>query len=172
MTAGSMGTAGPASFVQPAAATTPAPKSAAARARRAKARRPPATLGLLPTGGPVGHVEALPGRVERLGLLAQPGGERLVLGEALLRGVVAHVLRDLHRAEVRPAHRAEVRALGGGRGQRLVVELARRVRIERKVELVLPAEVEARLAERVVAPLRARVPLGEVRRVRRDLVGD
>jgi len=33
-------------------------------------------------------------------------------GHALLRGEVAHVLRDLHRAELRAAHRAEVGDLG------------------------------------------------------------
>src|SRR5438128_2436478 len=68
----------------------------------------------------------------------------------LLERVLAHVLRQLHGAEVRSAHAAEVRALGGLVGQRLVVELARGLGIEREVELVFPAEVEARLAQRVV----------------------
>ena len=58
-------------------------------------------------------------------------------------GVVAHVLRDLHRAEVRPAHRAEVRDLHAVLGQRLVVIFACGVGIEPEIELILPAEVEA-----------------------------
>ena len=43
------------------------------------------------------------------------------------RRVVAHVLRDLHRAEFRAAHRAEMRDLVRLLGQRLVVELLRTV---------------------------------------------
>src|SRR2546425_5957543 len=62
-----------------------------------------------------------------------------------LLDVIAHVLRDLHGAEVRAAHRAEVRHLGAVLRQRLVVEFLRRVRIEPEVELILPAELEARL---------------------------
>jgi hypothetical protein len=42
-------------------------------------------------------------------------------------------------------------------GQRLVVILPRGVGVETEVELVLPAEVEARARERVVAQLRGRV---------------
>ena len=60
------------------------------------------------------------------------------------RRVIAHVLRDLHRTEFRPAHRAEMRQLVRLLRQRLVVILARGVGIEPEVELVLPAEVEAR----------------------------
>src|SRR6202011_1776324 len=55
---------------------------------------------------------------------------RLLRHAALALGVVAHVLRDLHGAEMRPAHRAEVRDLRAVRGQRLVVELLRGVGIE------------------------------------------
>ena len=62
--------------------------------------------------------------------------------------------------------------LGPGRRQGLVVELARRLGIEREVELVLPAKLEAGLADCVVPLARARVPLGDVGRVGRDLVGD
>src|SRR5258708_29939292 len=76
--------------------------------------------------------------------------------------VVAHVLRDLHRAEMRAAHRAEVRHLHAVFGQRLVVEVLGRVGIEPQVELVLPAELEARLGDRVVADLRPGMALGEV----------
>src|ERR1041385_2380853 len=52
---------------------------------------------------------------------------------------VPHVLRDLHRAEVRPAHGAEVRGLGPLGRQRRVVELLRGLGVEGEVELVLPA---------------------------------
>src|SRR3989454_6964639 len=88
---------------------------------------------------PVDLAAALP---ELLRLLPEPLRDRgRLLRDAVLGGVVADVLGDLHRAEVRPAHRAEVgdlRALGR---QRLVVELARGLGIEREVELVLPAGV-------------------------------
>src|SRR6185437_8896287 len=59
--------------------------------------------------------------------------------EAMLARVVAHVLGDLHRTELRPAHRAEMRALVRVLGQRLVVEFLRLLRIQREIELVLPA---------------------------------
>ncbi len=62
-----------------------------------------------------------------------------------------------------------LRALGR---QGLVVELARRLGVQSEVELVLPAELEPGLRQRVVPETRARVSLGEIRRVRRDLVGD
>ncbi len=57
-------------------------------------------------------------------------------------------------------------------GQRLVVVVARGVGVEREVELVDPAELEAGAGERVVAQLRRRVALGEVGGVGGDLVGD
>src|ERR1700712_60325 len=85
--------------------------------------------------------------------------ERLRIGDALLGRIVAHILRDLHRAEVRAAHRTEMRDLRRILRQRFVVEFARLVRIEAEVELVLPAELEARLRERVVPHLRARMTL-------------
>src|SRR5215831_18652793 len=72
-------------------------------------------------------------------------------------GVVAHVLGDLHGAELRPAHGAEMRDLVRLLGQGLVVVLARGVGVEREVELVDPAELEARARERVVADLRRRM---------------
>ena len=56
--------------------------------------------------------------------------------------------------------------------QRLVVIFACGVGIEAEIELVLPAEVEPRARQRVVAQLRRRVALGEIGGVRRDLVGD
>src|SRR4029077_4367707 len=96
--------------------------------------------------------------------------QRALLGQTLLLGVFAHVLRDLHRAEMRTAHRAEVSELGALLRQRLVVELLRLVRVEAEVELVLPAELETRFRQRVIADLRPRMSLGEVGGVRRDLV--
>src|SRR5258707_167299 len=44
--------------------------------------------------------------------------------------------------------------------------------IERELELVVPPDVDRRLGKRVVPQLRAGVPVGEVGRVRGDLVGD
>src|ERR1017187_9219044 len=79
--------------------------------------------------------------------------QRRLLIHALRCSVVAHVLGDFHRAEVRSAHRAEVRDLGAVLGQNLVVELARLIRIEAEVELIVPAKFEARLGQRVIADL-------------------
>jgi len=52
------------------------------------------------------------------------------------------------------------------------VEITRRLGVERQVELILPAEFEARAAERVIAALRAGQPLGQIGGMGRDLVGD
>src|SRR3546814_13591382 len=57
---------------------------------------------------------------------------------------LAHFLADLHRTEFRAAHAAEMRGLGAFGGERLVVVLLRGVGVERQVELVAPAEFEAR----------------------------
>src|SRR5665213_3788175 len=167
MTAGSTGIGGPGSspVVQPIAVKPATPR----RTIRIAAPRPIAP-DLLPASGGVGNVQLAAPVAEGAGLLAQPGVERLVRRQTLRGRIVAHVLRDLHRAEVRSAHRAEVRALGRRGRQRLVVELARGVGIERQVELVFPTELEAGPTERVVALLRARVPLGQIGRVRRNLV--
>jgi hypothetical protein len=65
---------------------------------------------------------------ELSGLLTQAGGERRLVVEFHLRGVITDLLRDLYRAEVgrlRPLLR-----------EGLVVELARRRRLEREVELI------------------------------------
>src|SRR6185503_15642337 len=100
---------------------------------------------------------ALLDEFHRLGLHAF--AQRGLVAEAVLLRIVAHILRDLHGAEVRPAHRAEVRELGTVLRQRFIVKLARLVRIEAEVELILPAELEARLGQRVVAQLRAGMAL-------------
>ena len=71
--------------------------------------------------------------------------QRFVGRESLLLRILAHVLRDLHRAEVRTAHRTEVGGLHRILRQRLVVKILGGVGIEAEVELVLPAELEASL---------------------------
>ena len=56
--------------------------------------------------------------------------------------------------------------------QRLVVIGARRLGVQRQVELIFPAKLEACLRHRVVPDLRTRMALCEVRRVGCDLVRD
>ena len=73
---------------------------------------------------------------------------------------------------MRAAHGAEVRDLGRILGQGFVVEFARLVGVEAEVELVFPAEFEARLGQRVVADLRAGMAFGQVGGMGGDLVGD
>lgn len=63
-------------------------------------------------------------------------------------------------------------SLGRFCGQRLVVEASRGVGIERQSELVVPAELEPGLAQRVVAVLRSWVLPGQVCCVGGDLVAD
>src|SRR3546814_10783411 len=62
------------------------------------------------------------------------------------------------------AHGAEMRGLRAFGRQGLVVVLLGRVGIEREIELVAPAELEPRPAERIVAQFRGRVALGEIGR--------
>jgi len=62
--------------------------------------------------------------------------------------------------------------LGAFLGEGLVVEALGLVRVQAEVELVVPAELVARLGERVVADLGAGVALGEVGGVGGELVGD
>src|SRR5262249_37492695 len=59
-------------------------------------------------------------------------------------GVVAHLLGDLHGAELRPAPPDKRRDLVGLFRQGFVVEFPRGIGIEREVELIDPAELEAR----------------------------
>ena len=94
------------------------------------------------------------------------------LGHALAARFGPHLVRDAHGTELRPAHGAEMRHLVPLLRQRRVVEGAGSVRVERQVELVLPAEIEARARERIVTGTRSRVALGEIGGVRGDLVGD
>ena len=62
--------------------------------------------------------------------------------------------------------------LGAFGGQGLVMIFERGFGVERQVELVAPAEIEAGAAQRIVAELRRRVALGEVGGVGGELVGD
>ena len=106
------------------------------------------------------------------GLFAHTLLQDLVLGVAFFGGVFSDVLGDFHRAEVRAAHTAEVRGLRAVSREGFVVEFPRPFRVEAKVELILPAEFEPRLAQRVVAVLCAGVALGQVSGVGGNLVGD
>src|SRR5450830_1787726 len=92
--------------------------------------------------------------------------------DALVGRVFTHFLGDFHRAELRPAHRTEMRDLGRVLRQGFVVIRARGVRVEAEVELVFPTELETRLAQRVIANLRAGMPFREIGCMRGDLVGD
>ena len=65
-----------------------------------------------------------------------------------------------------------MRQLGALGRQRLVVVGDRRVGVERQVELVAPAEVEAGARQGVIVGARAGQPLRQVSSVRRDLVGN
>src|SRR5262249_13873389 len=62
------------------------------------------------------EVHLSPGRDELGRLLLQPQIPGGGLVDAVLLGVPAQILRDLHGTELGPAHRAEVRGLGGFRG--------------------------------------------------------
>ena len=98
--------------------------------------------------------------------------ERFLFRDAQRVGVVADVLRDFHRAEMRAAHRTEVRGLCAFLRQRLVVEFSGRDGIEREIELIFPPEFKPRFGEGIVPILRAGMAFGEVGGVRGDLVGD
>src|ERR1043166_2149293 len=108
-------------------------------------------------GGQAGQVELTARGAELLRLLRKPR-----LHERCLRRELAQVLGDAHRAELRAAHRAEMGELGALGGERLVVEAPRGERVERQVELVLPAELEPRLRHRVVPFAGPGMTLGEI----------
>src|SRR5205807_737660 len=74
-------------------------------------------------------------------------------------GIVADLLADLHRAEFRPAHRAEMGELGALGRQGLVVELLRRLGVEREVELVAPAELETGAGQSIIPQARGGMAL-------------
>src|SRR5262245_53964746 len=109
---------------------------------------------------------------ELAALLLEPGFERIVFMHSQAGGVVADVLSNLHRAEVRSAHAAEMRDLRSILRESFVVEFTGRIRIEREIELIFRSELEARLRESIMPMPRARVPLGEVGGMGGDLVSD
>ena len=95
------------------------------------------------------HIKLAPRFLKQLAHLGHAlfgflGGDKVFGGLVLLCRKFAHFLADLHRAEFRAAHAAEMCGLGAFGGERLVVILLRRVGVERQVELVAPAEFEAR----------------------------
>src|SRR5260370_23238655 len=90
----------------------------------------------------------------------------------MFSSVLAHVLCNFHRTEVWSAHAAKMRSLGALLRERLIVKLARRLGVERKIELIFPAKFEPRFADGVVAVLRAGMAFGEIGGVRGDLVCD
>src|SRR3989304_223833 len=83
-----------------------------------------------------------------------------------------HVLSNLHATEVRAAHTAKSGEFGMHAGQRLVVVFSGEFRIERQVELVLPAEFEPGFRKCIVPGLSAWMTLGQIGRMGSDLVGD
>src|SRR4051812_22459610 len=64
-----------------------------------------------------------------------------------LRRVLPHILGDLHGAELGAAHGTEVRHLRALGRKGLVVIRPRGDRIQRQIELILPAEVEPGLTQ-------------------------
>src|SRR5262249_55214299 len=69
-------------------------------------------------------------------------------------------------------HAAKMGQLGAFLGKSLVMELPRGNGVEAQVELILPAEFEARLAQGIVTNARGGMPFGEVGCVRGNLVGN
>src|SRR5215203_659420 len=139
------------------AAATAAQCASTAQVTSMLSRRFMRSVFALRPGGQLALIELGAGGDELGGLLLHPFVERGVLVELVRRGVGPHLLRELRRAEGRAAHRAEARELGALLRERLVVVPARHLGVEGEVALILPAELEARLRERVVSNLRARV---------------
>ncbi len=105
-------------------------------------------------------------------LLLAIHADQLDLHGLEFRRVIAHILSDLHGAELGPAHGAEVGHLAGLLRQGLVVVGASGVGVEGQIELILPAKLESSLGHGVVADLGARVTLGQIGGVGGDLVGN
>src|SRR2546427_10626125 len=106
------------------------------------------------------------------GFFFHAGLKRSLLVQLFLHGVITYVLGDLHRTKMRTAHRTEMRYLCPFRWQGLIVKILRRLRVERQVELILPAKLETRLREGIITRLRTRMTFGEVGSVRGNLVGN
>src|SRR5208283_1807016 len=86
--------------------------------------------------------------------------------------VLVHLGGVVHGAELGAAHGAERRLFVVGIGKRLVVHGAGGLGIERQRKLFVPIEGVARVADGVVAVLRARTVPRHVGGVRCNLVGD
>ena len=91
-------------------------------------------------------------------LLFQSFFDRCFFRDSLLCSIAANIFDDLHAAEVRTAHRTEVRSLCAFGWESFVVELARSLRIEREIELVLtnsprPANSPSRVTLNVIYPV-------------------
>jgi hypothetical protein len=72
----------------------------------------------------------------------------------LLCRIVAHLLRNIHRAEMRAAHQAEMGKLRALLWECFVVKLARKLRVKRKVELDFPSKFKPLFRQRIVSRLR------------------
>ena len=65
-----------------------------------------------------------------------------------------------------------MRCLGAVRRQGFIVVFAGAFRVKTEVELIFPSKLKSRLAQRIVTVLGTGMPLGQVSRMRRNLVGD
>ena len=82
--------------------------------------------------------------------------------------IVGQFLRNSHCAEIWTAHCTEV--IVGFMTFHIILTCSRRVK--RKVELILPSELEARFAQGVIPDLCTRMPFGQVGGVGSDFVCD
>jgi hypothetical protein len=85
--------------------------------------------------------------------------------DSTLFRIFPNVLCNPHAAELWPAHRTEVSCLRRFGGQRFVMKCLCTHWIERKVELIPPAKLEACLGQCIVPDLRPGVSLRKVRRM-------
>ena len=97
---------------------------------------------------------------EFLGLLFHANTERGLFVELFLCRILADVLSDLHGTEVWATHGTEVRQLRAFLRQSFVVVFARDFRVEREIELIVPAEFKTRFRESVVPILGAGMAFG------------
>ena len=87
-----------------------------------------------------------PGSLKLLAFFFHPFLQCGLFVNSETRGVISHILRDFHRAELWAAHAAEVRELGSILRERFVMEVFSGSRIQTEIELVVPAEFEPGLA--------------------------
>jgi hypothetical protein len=118
------------------------------------------------------NVDVSASLLEYLGHLLHAYVRCRALADLALSGVLAQLVGDLHGAELGAAHGAEVSRLSGLLRKRGVVKEACADRVQREIELVGPAELEARAGKRVITEVRHRMAFGEISGVRCDLVCD